>query len=214
MQELEKYLSSLVFGKIDDVIDIESISGDILTLECVKQLLLIACEHGILKWVPYCIQYYLNCTLDESYYDPWDGIRYNNLNAACVIKACEGGFYKILEYLLEYGMSPNACFNQDYNALGIAIYNNDEKCVKLLLEWGADVNIEFYLGCFPVHMAILNNDYEILKLLLEKGASSNSISSHYGNLSAIEMAIKMKRTNLIQLLFSYGGTFTLKYDSI
>jgi hypothetical protein len=212
MKDLEDYLSSLILGKEANILDISSISDEILTLDCIKQLLVIACEYGIQEWVPYCIRNYLNYTLDETYYDPWNGILHNNLNSICVIKACEGGFYKILEYLLEYGMSPNACINQDYNALGIAVFKSDKQCVELLLKWGADVNIEFYLDCFPVHLAILNNNYSILKLLLEKGASPNSMSVHYGNLSATEMAIKMKRTNLIRLLLAYGGTFTLKMN--
>ncbi|WP_339045825.1 ankyrin repeat domain-containing protein [Candidatus Mesenet endosymbiont of Agriotes lineatus] len=92
------------------------------------------------------------------------------------IFAAAKGYTKILELLLNRGVSANLKRNSD-TLLHLALEKGHTGVVALLLKHGADINAKCVLGRSPLDHAICKKYKEIVRLLLERGANANLTDS-------------------------------------
>ena len=83
--------------------------------------------------------------------------------------ACERGFHRIAERLLEAGANVNDC-GAGLPPLIFAITNRHQQCLEVLLKHKADVNVTDSRGNTALHIAVSNSDATSVNLLLDYGA--------------------------------------------
>ncbi|WP_395462785.1 ankyrin repeat domain-containing protein [Wolbachia endosymbiont of Cantharis cryptica] len=126
----------------------------------------------------------------------------------------EKGYTKILELLLNRGVSVNLRQYNDDTLLHLATRRGHTEVVALLLERGADINAEDALGLLPIHNAIFRKHIEIVRLLLKHRADPNSIgrfgdtplhyAAEFGNAELAKFLL-IKGVNINVVNF-YGST--------
>ena len=94
-------------------------------------------------------------------------------------------------------------------ALLNAVKKGDIEAVKQAITDGADLNGEGEYGQTsikgaPLHLAVSQDRQEIIELLIAKGADINVKSAFY-NLTPLDWAVKLKKTETIKLLQKHGG---------
>ncbi|XXH05644.1 hypothetical protein Hte_012079 [Hypoxylon texense] len=92
--------------------------------------------------------------------------------------AVESQNYKLVELLLEYGVSPNATDNSASTYLHLAVKSQNYKLVKLLLQYGASPNAKDNSGSTPLNYAAQGREERreerIVQLLLNYWADPNN----------------------------------------
>lgn len=95
--------------------------------------------------------------------------------------------------------------------LSYAVSGGKVKAVQALLTIGADPNKRDDNGLSPIQIAIKNNSLEIIKLLIKYKADANAPTTDIGgvdidrNLSALDLAKKLKRIEIVSFLTSDPG---------
>lgn len=84
--------------------------------------------------------------------------------------------------------------------------------VKFLLEEGISPNSENDGSPSALHISILSNQYDVVRLLLEAGADASYEVRGKDNLSALDIALRLGRYEMVPLIEKYHGT--LHYYSL
>ena len=121
-----------------------------------------------------------------------------------VLKAVKKGDIEAVKQAITDGTDVNAD-----GFLVAAIKEGHKEIAELLIAEGADVNAkdrggQNYFGrVSPLHQAVSQDMQEIIKLLIAKGADTNVKSAY--NLTPLDWAVKLKKTETIKLLQKHGG---------
>ena len=98
----------------------------------------------------------------------------------------EEKLYKVIEYLVQEGLSVNASDSIGTTALHLAVKYNDINAVKLLL--GANVNSSDNFGNIPIANGNPNTNLEIFRFLIKNG--SDILKKNRYGVSAYELYSK------------------------
>ncbi|KAH6952493.1 ankyrin repeat-containing domain protein [Ilyonectria sp. MPI-CAGE-AT-0026] len=143
--------------------------------------------------------------------DPFSMPRWNPRNTAgadtanlktALISAVRGKNHKLIEQLLDRGVSPNT--GPDHLALKEAVANSDAEAVRLLLLFGADPNGTDRDGVTPLFAAVEKSFLAGAFPLLKYGADPN-FTRGPGNETALAAAAIANKVNFAHLLLIYGG---------
>ncbi|KAM5358601.1 hypothetical protein ACJZ2D_015146 [Fusarium nematophilum] len=143
--------------------------------------------------------------------DPFSMPRWNPRNTAgadaanlktALISAVRGKNHKLIEQLLDRGVSPNT--GPDHLALKEAVLNSDAEAVRLLLLFGADPNGTDRDGVTPLFAAVERSFLAGAVPLLKYGADPN-YNRGPDNETALAAATIANKVNFAHLLLIYGG---------
>jgi ankyrin repeat protein len=116
-----------------------------------------------------------------------------------VLKAVKKGDIEAVKQAITDGTDVNAD-----GFLVAAIKEGHKEIAELLIAEGADVNgRQTYFEGSPLHQAVSQDMQEIIELLIAKGADTNVKSAY--NLTPLDWAVKLKKTETIKLLQKHGG---------
>ena len=125
----------------------------------------------------------------------------NNCKLLCV--AVQGGYLKIVEELLKYGVDVNKLqkspYGGNYMPLHFASKYKQEEVAKLLMSYGADVNAKDETGKPPIFYAIENADLKITKLLLTNKANIKD------NPVLLNVTVSNGCTEIVKVLLEHGA---------
>ncbi|GKU11841.1 unnamed protein product [Fusarium langsethiae] len=124
-----------------------------------------------------------------------------NLKTA-LISAVRGKNHKLIEQLLDRGVSPNT--GPDHLALKEAVLNTDSEAVRLLLLFGADPNGMDRDGITPLFAAVERSFIAGAVPLLKYGADPR-FQIGPDNETALAAACIANKVNFAHLLLIYGG---------
>ncbi|EKJ72834.1 hypothetical protein FPSE_06880 [Fusarium pseudograminearum CS3096] len=124
-----------------------------------------------------------------------------NLKTA-LISAVRGKNHKLIEQLLDRGVSPNT--GPDHLALKEAVLNTDSEAVRLLLLFGADPNGIDRDGVTPLFAAVERSFIAGAVPLLKYGADPR-FQIGPDNETALAAACMANKVNFAHLLLIYGG---------
>ncbi|RYP00850.1 hypothetical protein DL766_001034 [Monosporascus sp. MC13-8B] len=119
-----------------------------------------------------------------------------------LVAAVESRNHKMVEQLLDRGVSPN--LGPHAHILNQAISHHDVESVRLLLLFGADVNAAESRGATPLYLAVEESFIEGANMLLKYGADPNLTAGH-GAETPLSAAIVEDKFTLARLLLAYGG---------
>ena len=122
-----------------------------------------------------------------------DGRSRSALHAAALV-----GNLEIADRLIAAGADLNCRDFNGFTSLAIAIIINNTELALFLMRKGADVNIPDYDMNTPLHHAVRSNNLKCTKQLVQFGADVNHRG--HGNVTALAMAIKLKRTQIVEYL--------------
>ncbi|RSL82262.1 hypothetical protein BHE90_003527 [Fusarium euwallaceae] len=143
--------------------------------------------------------------------DPFSMPRWNPRNTAgadaanlksALISAVRGKNHKLIEQLLDRGVSPNT--GPEHMALKEAVMNSDAEAVRLLLLFGADPNGTDRDGVAPLFAAVEKSFLAGAVPLLKYGADPN-FTRGPDNETALAAAAIANKVNFAHLLLIYGG---------
>ncbi|KAH7110016.1 ankyrin repeat-containing domain protein [Dactylonectria estremocensis] len=143
--------------------------------------------------------------------DPFSMPRWNPRNTAgadganlkiALISAVRGKNHKLIEQLLDRGISPNT--GPDHLTLKEAVANCDAEAVRLLLLFGADPNGTDRDGVTPLFAAVEKSFLAGAVPLLKYGADPN-FTRGPDNETALAAAAIANKVNFAHLLLIYGG---------
>ncbi|KAF5024069.1 hypothetical protein F66182_3865 [Fusarium sp. NRRL 66182] len=143
--------------------------------------------------------------------DPFSMPRWNPRNTAgadaanlktALITAVRGKNHKLIEQLLDRGVSPNT--GPDHVALKDAVVNGDAEAVRLLLLFGADPNCVDRDGVTPLFAAVEKSFLAGAVPLLKYGADPR-FTVGPDNETALAAACIANKVNFAHLLLIYGG---------
>ena len=117
---------------------------------------------------------------------------------------------KLVEILLDYGVSPNIQDENGFTPLfSVANNMNGTEIATLLLEKGADINNnENYTGCTPLHMASENANFSVAETFLYFGANPNAKDKEDN--TPLHYVLERESEEVAELLLEYGADPTLK----
>ncbi|EFQ28956.1 uncharacterized protein GLRG_04100 [Colletotrichum graminicola M1.001] len=121
---------------------------------------------------------------------------------ASLISAVQAKNHKLLEQLLDQGVSPETGPNQ--HVLVDSVLSLDHESIRLLLLFGADPNSMDKDGITPLFAAVEMNAPKIAKLLLKYGADPN-MSAGSALESPLAIAVIDVKIDFAHLLLTYGG---------
>ncbi|KAH8593997.1 hypothetical protein B0O99DRAFT_688023 [Bisporella sp. PMI_857] len=117
----------------------------------------------------------------------------------------------IVRLFLEYKKSPPDTKAKDSSGNSVLHYalrgSKGEEIVEMLVTHGADVNAVTSDGTTPLHLAVENNKSRSLEILLDNKASLEA--KDRAGRTAMGIAIKKKRHELVQILSSAGATLDM-----
>ncbi|KAF5672331.1 ankyrin protein 3 [Fusarium heterosporum] len=143
--------------------------------------------------------------------DPFSMPRWNPRNTAgadaanlktALISAVRGKNHKLIEQLLDRGVSPNT--GPEHLALKEAVLNTDAEAVRLLLLFGADPNSFDRDGVTPLFAAVERSFIAGAVPLLKYGADPG-LALGPDNETALAAACIANKVNFAHLLLIYGG---------
>lgn len=115
------------------------------------------------------------------------------------------GTEECVKLLLERGSSPNESASNGKLPLESAIQGGFENIVAILLQHGANSDLlssdSFCIPMTSLQIAAQNGNISIIRLLLNAGADPNIFKRRP---SPLELAIRMNRTEIAELLICYG----------
>ncbi|OUM59376.1 hypothetical protein PIROE2DRAFT_63812 [Piromyces sp. E2] len=98
----------------------------------------------------------------------------NNYGSSPLMKACETGNYREVQYLVENNADVNHQNDIKNTPLIYASERGNIDIVKYLVEHGANINIKSKCGDTAISVAYDHHHYSIVKYLIEHGANINS----------------------------------------
>ncbi|XP_039276687.1 ankyrin-3-like [Nilaparvata lugens] len=118
----------------------------------------------------------------------------------------------VIKALLQVGADPNKTDIFEFNALHLAVKENNVNIVKCLLEFpGININqVSANMGT-PLHIAAEENRVEIARLLLKHGADVNSIDLQKGQ-TPLHVAVKKSHVQIVELLLKQADIDINKED--
>lgn len=116
------------------------------------------------------------------------------------------GQRKILEDLINSGVSINAIDDKGNTALQRMVMQSHYEGTKLLLELGANPNKAEKKTSLPLMLTAVAGQKEVASLLLYYGADVNSTTK--GDSTPLDMAFLMRHKELCHLLLDHGATST------
>ncbi|OLN93068.1 Ankyrin-3-like protein 5 [Colletotrichum chlorophyti] len=119
-----------------------------------------------------------------------------------LIAAVQGKNHKLVEQLLDRGVSPDT--GPDQHVLVDSILCHDNESVRLLLLFGADPNSADKDGITPLFAAVEMNAIEIAKMLLKYGADPN-LSAGASQESPLAISVMDVKFDFVHLLLTYSG---------
>ena len=93
-------------------------------------------------------------------------------------------------------------------ALGLALANQNFDIAQELLQGGANVNETNSEGLSLLHQSIVANNHEAASFLIVSGGADVNLRSNDGS-TCLELAIKTKMTNVIEILCQFGADMSL-----
>ena len=116
-----------------------------------------------------------------------------------------------LEYLINHGLSPNACDEKGYSLLHYAIPDHID-IVEYLLNNNADPNAKSEGNYTPLHMACKYKGTEqIVHLLIEHGANVNAKTIN--NITPLFFAVKISSFSVISALLNKNADPNIRSDT-
>jgi ankyrin repeat protein len=117
---------------------------------------------------------------------------------------------KLVEILLDYGVSPNIQDENGFTPLfSVANNLNGINIANLLLERGAYINSNTnYTGCTPLHMASENANFPVAETFLFFGANPNATDKEDN--TPLHYVLERESEKVAELLLEYGADPTLK----
>jgi len=124
--------------------------------------------------------------------------------------AAAGGCTDIVELFIKNGISVNYTNKIGLTALMlISGYGDRIEFMKFLIRNGADINLGHPRGGLtPLMMAAEDNHTAEIKLLVENGADVNAKTTK--GISALDIAVEMKKTDAVEILKKYGAISTYR----
>ncbi|RYP69418.1 hypothetical protein DL769_005272 [Monosporascus sp. CRB-8-3] len=119
-----------------------------------------------------------------------------------LLAAVESRNHKMMEQLLDRGVSPN--LGPHAHILNQAISHHDVESIRLLLLFGAEVNAADSRGTTPLYLAVEESFLEGVNILLKYGADPNLTAGH-GAETPLSAAIVEDKFTIARLLLAYGG---------
>ncbi|KAI3553469.1 hypothetical protein CABS01_12057 [Colletotrichum abscissum] len=119
-----------------------------------------------------------------------------------LIAAVQGKNHKLVEQLLDRGVSPDT--GPDQHVLVDSVLCQDHEAVRLLLLFGADPNSADKDGITPLFAAVEMNSLDITKMLLKYGADPN-MSAGPSQESPLAIAVIDVKIDFVHILLTYGG---------
>lgn len=116
--------------------------------------------------------------------------------------AVRGRNHKLLEQLLDSGVSPN--LGEHIHPLNEAVHQHDFQGMRLLLQFGANPNEPDRQGKTPLLVAVDESFVDGANLLLKYRADSN-YTSEPGQDSPLSRALAKGKLNMVQQLLAHGG---------
>jgi serine/threonine-protein phosphatase 6 regulatory ankyrin repeat subunit B len=117
--------------------------------------------------------------------------------------ACQGGHFRVVKILLEYGAARNT---QDYYgciALHYACHGGHLECMRNLLEYWADVSIQEFNGFTALQFACFGGHLECVRSLLECCADVNT--QDYSGGTALHYACFGGHLECVRILLKHGA---------
>eukprot|EP01094_Clydonella_sp_ATCC50884_P013098 TRINITY_DN2336_c0_g1_i1.p1 TRINITY_DN2336_c0_g1~~TRINITY_DN2336_c0_g1_i1.p1 ORF type:complete len:1008 (+),score=287.45 TRINITY_DN2336_c0_g1_i1:266-3289(+) len=105
---------------------------------------------------------------------------------------------KVVKMMIARGMHPNQRNKNGESPMHTSCLSNNPQTVLILLQAGGDPNIATPKGDTCLHYAIQKGNHAVVKALLSFGAKKELKSAK--GLNAIELAEKMKRVKILELL--------------
>lgn len=134
-------------------------------------------------------------------------ILYDDSNSYSLLGyACMSGNYDLSARLIDMNADINLVHSDgmyEYDALYIAVNNQDKRIIKLLLEKGIPVNTIYNEnGTTPLTAACTVNNYDIVKMLIQKGAKVDGAGDCGGDYIQYPLliAIENKNAEIIRIL--------------
>ncbi|KAI2622777.1 ankyrin repeat-containing domain protein [Hypomontagnella submonticulosa] len=119
-----------------------------------------------------------------------------------LISAVESGNHKLVEQLLDRGVSPDR--GADAHILNQAILRHDSESVRILLLFGADANAADSRNMTPLYLAVEESFRDAVTMLLKYGADPNLVAGPEQE-SPFAMSVIEDKFDLARLLLTYGG---------
>ncbi|CAK44604.1 uncharacterized protein An03g03050 [Aspergillus niger] len=116
--------------------------------------------------------------------------------------AVRGRNHKLLEQLLDSGVSPN--LGEHIHPLNEAVHQHDFQGMRLLLQFGANPNEPDRQGETPLFVAVDESFIDGANLLLKYRANPN-YASEPGRDSPLSRALAKGKLNMVQQLLAHGG---------
>lgn len=116
--------------------------------------------------------------------------------------AALGGNCAVLQLLLDHRADVNALTRFGLSPLLQAATNGHRAACALLIEHGASVNQATREGWTPLHKACANGHIEVVRLLIGHGADREARNPAQNVPSPLELAIKNKRNEIVELISS------------
>ncbi|KAI2464832.1 ankyrin repeat-containing domain protein [Annulohypoxylon bovei var. microspora] len=119
-----------------------------------------------------------------------------------LISAIDTSNHKLVEQLLDRGVSPNS--GPDAHILNHAITRHDAESVRILLLFGADPNAPDNRNVTPLYLSVEESFRESVIMLLKYGADANSPAGPESE-TPFAMAVLEDKFDLARILLTYGG---------
>ena len=144
--------------------------------------------------------------LDVGYVLLHAGADTKDLNVLALPKAAEIEDIKMVELLLDLGVSVNSFDHEGKTALQYAVEHNYVSIVQLLIERQAMVNLHSHINAFRPTLLITASAtgyVEIVKILLKAGADCDSVD--YNKRTALFHAVKSHHYDIARLLITHSA---------
>ncbi|KAI0836249.1 ankyrin repeat-containing domain protein [Hypoxylon sp. FL0890] len=118
------------------------------------------------------------------------------------LSAVESGNHKLVEQLLDRGVSPDS--GSDAHILNHAISRHDAETVRILLLFGADPNTPDNRNITPLYLAVEESFRDAVTMLLKYGADPNfSAASEYE--TPFIVSVLEDKFDIARIILTYGG---------